>query len=176
MYDAGPQAVEAVRALRVLAQERPQELELFEGFTDAELDGWAVAVPEDVRVVLREIGGLETADHEYRFGPRGRETFADGCWTLGETDFGEGSLITGVGAAGWGPVVAVNPWGPIRMSPSRPRTLPPGSPGSPSGSPWGWRTGRGEVLRPGHPHRRTRRAGRGGRPRTRSARSARRRL
>lgn len=37
--------------------------------------------------------------------------FADGCWTLGETDFGEGSLIVGVGAAGWGPVVAVNPWG-----------------------------------------------------------------
>ncbi|MFE5806788.1 hypothetical protein [Streptomyces sp. NPDC056491] len=111
MYDAGPQAAKAVRALRVLAQERPQELELFEGFTDTELDGWAVAVPEDVRVVLREIGGLETADHEYHFGPRGRETFADGCWTLGETDFGAGSLITGVGAAGWGPVVAVNPWG-----------------------------------------------------------------
>ncbi|MFJ2748162.1 hypothetical protein [Streptomyces sp. NPDC087297] len=111
MYDAGPQAAEAVRALRELAQERPDELELFEGFTDAELDGWAVAVPEEVRVVLREIGGLETKDHEYRFGPRGRETFMDGCWTLGETDFGEGSLIVGVGGARWGPVVAVNPWG-----------------------------------------------------------------
>ncbi|WP_405532750.1 hypothetical protein OG592_35760 [Streptomyces avidinii] len=111
MYDAGPQAAQAVRALRKLAQERPDELELFEGFTDAELDGWAVAVPEEVRVVLREIGGLETEDHEYRFGPRGRERFMDGCWTLGETDFGEGSLIVGVGDARWGPVVAVNPWG-----------------------------------------------------------------
>lgn len=111
MYDAGPQAAEAVRALRELAQERPDELELFEGFTDAELDGWAVAVPEEVRAVLREIGGLETEDHEYRFGPRGRESFTDGCWTLGETDFGEGSLIVGVGGARWGPVVAVNPWG-----------------------------------------------------------------
>ncbi|MCX5307853.1 MULTISPECIES: hypothetical protein [Streptomyces] len=111
MYDAGPSVVDAVRALRELARERPDELELFEGFTDAELDGWAVAVPEEVRGVLREIGGLETEDHEYRFGPRGREVFADGCWTLGETDFGEGSLIVGVGAAGWGPVVAVNPWG-----------------------------------------------------------------
>ncbi|WP_030722907.1 hypothetical protein [Streptomyces sp. NRRL S-237] len=111
MYDAGPSAVDAVRALKELARERPDELELFEGFTDAELDGWAVAVPEEVRGVLREIGGLETEDHEYRFGPRGREVFADGCWTLGETDFGEGSLIVGVGATGWGPVVAVNPWG-----------------------------------------------------------------
>ncbi|MFB7268471.1 hypothetical protein ACFCXH_41025, partial [Streptomyces nojiriensis] len=111
MYEAGPSAVDAVRALKELARERPDELELFEGFTDAELDGWAVAVPEEVRGVLREIGGLETEDHEYRFGPRGREVFADGCWTLGETDFGEGSLIVGVGAAGWGPVVAVNPWG-----------------------------------------------------------------
>lgn len=111
MYEAGPSAVDAVRALKELARERPDELELFEGFTDAELDGWAVAVPEEVRGVLREIGGLETQDHEYRFGPRGREVFADGCWTLGETDFGEGSLIVGVGAAGWGPVVAVNPWG-----------------------------------------------------------------
>lgn len=68
MYDAGPSVVDAVRALRELARERPDELELFEGFTDAELDGWAVAVPEEVRGVLREIGGLETEDHEYRFG------------------------------------------------------------------------------------------------------------
>ncbi|MEV7563467.1 hypothetical protein [Streptomyces sp. NPDC089795] len=111
MYDAGPSAVDAVRALKELARERPDDLELFEGFTDAELDGWAVAVPEEVRGVLREIGGLGTEDHEYRFGPRGREVFADGCWTLGETDFGEGALIVGVGATGWGPVVAVNPWG-----------------------------------------------------------------
>ncbi|MBT2546281.1 hypothetical protein J7E99_37875 [Streptomyces sp. ISL-44] len=112
MNDAGPEAAAAVvRALRELARVRADEVELFDGFTDAELDDWAVPVPEDVRVVLRQIGGLETEEHEYRFGPRGRAVFADGYWTLGELDFGEGSLIVGVGSCGWGPVVAVRPWG-----------------------------------------------------------------
>ncbi|MGW7139260.1 hypothetical protein [Streptomyces xanthophaeus] len=100
-----------VRHLKELAQERPGEVELLEGFTEAEMDGWTVAVPEEVRIVLREIGGVESDDHAYSFGPRGRERFDDGHWTLGEVDFGEGSLIVGVAAAGWGPVVAVSPWG-----------------------------------------------------------------
>ncbi|MGW0752143.1 hypothetical protein [Streptomyces sp. NPDC002587] len=112
MYDGGPEAAAAVvRALRELARERPHEVELFDGFTDAELDGWGVPVPEGVRIVLREIGGLEGEAHTYLFGPRGRAVVADGYWTLGELDFGEGSLIVGVGAVGWGPVVAVRPWG-----------------------------------------------------------------
>ncbi|MGW5847423.1 hypothetical protein ACWFQ8_05545 [Streptomyces sp. NPDC055254] len=113
--DAGPEAAApVVRALRDLARERPDEVELFDGFTDAELDSWPVAVPDGVRAVLRAIGGLEAGEHAYRFGPRGRERFADGCWTLGALDFGEGSLIVGVGSAGWGPVVAVHPWGDDR--------------------------------------------------------------
>ncbi|OKK17402.1 hypothetical protein AMK16_21415 [Streptomyces sp. CB00455] len=111
MDDAGTgAAAAAVRALKQLARQRPDEVELFEGFTEAELDGWPVPVPEGVRVVLREIGGVDTGDHEYRFGPRGRAVFDDGYWTLGELDFGEGSLIVATGADGWGPVVAVNPW------------------------------------------------------------------
>ncbi|MFD3802948.1 hypothetical protein ACFWTC_04795 [Streptomyces sp. NPDC058619] len=109
MNDAGVRAASAaVRALKELAQQRADEVELFDGFTDAELDGWKVPVPDDVRTVLREIGGLETEEHEYRFGPRGRAVFGDGYWTLGEIDFGEGSLIVGVGAESWGPVVGVN--------------------------------------------------------------------
>ncbi|MFD3546693.1 hypothetical protein ACFWUW_13975 [Streptomyces sp. NPDC058655] len=109
MNDAGVRAASAVvRALKELARDRADEVELFDGFTDAAMDGWSVPVPEEVRVVLREIGGMETQEHEYRFGPRGREVFGDGYWTLGELDFGEGSLIVGLGAAGWGPVIGVN--------------------------------------------------------------------
>lgn len=68
--------------------------------------------------MLREIGGVETEDHEYRFGPRGRALFDDGYWTLGELDFGEGSLIVGGGSGGWGAVVAVRTRGTTRRSPS----------------------------------------------------------
>ncbi|GGZ72328.1 hypothetical protein GCM10010371_35260 [Streptomyces subrutilus] len=109
MNDAGVRAASAaVRALKALARERADEVELFDGFTDAELDAWTVRVPPDVRLVLREIGGLETQEHDYRFGPRGRAVFGEGYWTLGELDFGEGELVVGVGDDGWGPVVGVN--------------------------------------------------------------------
>ncbi|MFD9355075.1 hypothetical protein [Streptomyces sp. NPDC060031] len=111
MDDAGTaRAAKAVAALRSLRQ-RGDEVELADGFTDAEMDAWGVDVPEEVRVVLREIGGLETEEHAYGFGPRGRAVFSDGYWTLGELEFGAGSLVVGTGTACWGPVVAVNPWG-----------------------------------------------------------------
>lgn len=102
-------AAVVIRALRELARERPDEVELLDGFTDAELDSWPVEVPDGPRAVLREIGGVETEDEQYAFGPRGRQVFADGYWTLGDLDFGEGSLVVGVGTGDWGPVVSLYP-------------------------------------------------------------------
>ncbi|MFJ3835644.1 hypothetical protein ACIPY6_09000 [Streptomyces sp. NPDC090054] len=118
MADAGAdgRALEVVRALRDLSREQPYGAELLTGFSDAEMDSWTAAVPESVRIVLRGIGGVRTEEDEYVFGPRGRQTFTDGYWTLGAPDFGEGSLIVavgaGAGAAGgvWGPVVTVFPF------------------------------------------------------------------
>ncbi|MFD9307204.1 hypothetical protein ACFWCB_31810 [Streptomyces sp. NPDC060048] len=103
-------AAVVIRALRELARERADEVELLDGFTDAELDAWPVEVPDDLRTLLREIGGVETGDERYAFGPRGRQVFEDGYWTLGDLDFGEGSLIVGAGTGRWGPVVAVYPY------------------------------------------------------------------
>ncbi|MFF4318985.1 hypothetical protein [Streptomyces sp. NPDC001568] len=112
--DAGGRARRVVGALRELAREQPYGAELLTGFPDAEMDSWAVVVPEPVRIVLREIGGVRTEEDEYAFGPRGRQVFADGYWTLGAPDFGEGSLIVAVGSGtagdGWGPVVTVFPF------------------------------------------------------------------
>ncbi|MFD7032410.1 hypothetical protein ACFWAR_30710 [Streptomyces sp. NPDC059917] len=116
----------ALAALRALAAERPGEVELLAGFRDRDLDTWPVPVPEAVRVVLREVGGLEVDDVRLEFGPYGTPRFPDGCWTLSEIHGGEGSLIVGVptagtgtdgggaeggGCADWGPVVAVHTWG-----------------------------------------------------------------
>ncbi|MEU9800639.1 hypothetical protein [Streptomyces sp. NPDC051000] len=99
-----------VGALRELARERSGEVELLDGFTDSELDSWAVEVPEALRIVLREVGGVRTEESEFVFGPRGRQVFADGHWTLGDLDYGEGSLIIGAGNGDWGPVLAVFPY------------------------------------------------------------------
>ncbi|MFI5986084.1 hypothetical protein ACIBEA_35150 [Streptomyces sp. NPDC051555] len=121
----------ALAALRALAAERPDEVELLAGFRDCDFDAWPVRVPEAVRVVLREVGGLEVDYLRLEFGPYGTPRFPDGCWTLGEIHSGEGSLIVGVPTAGagtengagagggtegdgradWGPVVAVHTWG-----------------------------------------------------------------
>lgn len=98
-----------VGALRELARERSGEVELLDGFTDSALDAWTVEVPEALRIVLREIGGVRTEDTEFVFGPRGRQVFTDGHWTLGDLDYGEGSLIVGAGTGDWGPVLAVFP-------------------------------------------------------------------
>ncbi|MEV7723500.1 hypothetical protein AB0P15_02050 [Streptomyces sp. NPDC087917] len=100
-----------VSALRARAAERPEEVVLLDGFTDAELDAWPVEVPEALRRVLREVGGVETEEGEYSFGPRGRQGFEDGCWTVGGLEFGEGSLLVAAGRGDWGPVVAVYPYG-----------------------------------------------------------------
>ncbi|MCX5077044.1 hypothetical protein OHA84_05255 [Streptomyces sp. NBC_00513] len=98
-----------VGALRELARERAGEVEVLDGFTDSEMDAWRVEVPEALRAVLREIGGVRTGESEFVFGPRGRQVFTDGHWTLGDLDYGEGSLIVGAGTGDWGPVVAVFP-------------------------------------------------------------------
>ncbi|CAM5661922.1 hypothetical protein SAVIM338S_06796 [Streptomyces avidinii] len=103
-------AAKVVGALRELARERPGEIELLDGFTDAELDAWPVDVPDGLRTVLRAIGGVRAEDEEFAFGPRGRQVFEDGCWTLGDLDYGEGSLIVGAGVGDWGPVVSVYPY------------------------------------------------------------------
>ncbi|MER6349139.1 hypothetical protein ACWC10_25825 [Streptomyces sp. NPDC001595] len=48
----------AVTELRALAAAHPDLVTLDAGHTDAELDTWPVHVPSDIRVVLREIGGV----------------------------------------------------------------------------------------------------------------------
>lgn len=103
-------AAKVVGALRELARERPGEIELLDGFTDAELDAWPVDVPDELRTVLRAIGGVETEEERFAFGPRGRPVFEDGCWTLGELDQGEGSLIVGAGVGDWGPILSLYPY------------------------------------------------------------------
>ncbi|MET3986893.1 hypothetical protein [Streptomyces sp. PvR034] len=90
----------ALAALRALAAERPDEVELLPGFRDSDFDAWPVRVPEAVRVVLREVGGLEVDYTRLEFGPYGTPRFPDGCWTLGEIHGGEGELIVGVPVAG----------------------------------------------------------------------------
>ncbi|MET9698534.1 hypothetical protein ABZY31_16625 [Streptomyces sp. NPDC006529] len=107
----------ALAALRALADARPGEVVLLDGFRDADVDAWPVPVPEAVRTVLRETGGLEVDGERFEFGPRGTPHFTDGYWTIGELDVGEGSLIVGVPEgeaadhADWGPVLAVHTWG-----------------------------------------------------------------
>lgn len=115
--ESAERARAAVAALRALAARRPDDIALLEGFTDAELDAWPVPVPEAVRVVLRETGGLQAGGFPYVFGPRGgshgRRPFADGHWTLGQLNWGQGSLLVGVDGerrSDWGPVVAVQPY------------------------------------------------------------------
>ncbi len=109
------QAQATVEALRALALGGRDEIELLDGFTDTELDGWAIDVPEAVRVVLRAVGGVSGDDLHLEFGPRGpaarRSPFADGYWTLGEPEEESGSLIVGVDGAGradWGPVITLD--------------------------------------------------------------------
>ncbi|OEJ23607.1 hypothetical protein AR457_02935 [Streptomyces agglomeratus] len=114
--ESAERARAVVAALRSSAARRP-DIALLDGFTDAELDAWPVPVPEAVRVVLRDTGGLEAGGVRYVFGPRGdshgRRPFADGHWTLGELTWGQGSLLVGVGGeqrSDWGPVAAVQPY------------------------------------------------------------------
>lgn len=48
----------AVAELRSLAARFPEFVVLDPGCTDAAMDGWGVPVPEDVRTMLREVGGV----------------------------------------------------------------------------------------------------------------------
>ncbi|MFJ3162823.1 hypothetical protein [Streptomyces kanasensis] len=48
----------AVAELRALAAELPDRVRLEPGCSDRAMDAWPVPVPEDVRTVLREIGGV----------------------------------------------------------------------------------------------------------------------
>ncbi|MEU9105073.1 hypothetical protein AB0D54_12010 [Streptomyces xanthophaeus] len=60
----------AVRHLKELAQQRPGEVELLEGFTETAMDGWTVAVPEDTSTP----SGRAAA---------GASTTATGPWPMG---------------------------------------------------------------------------------------------
>ncbi|GAA2943805.1 hypothetical protein GCM10010446_31350 [Streptomyces enissocaesilis] len=138
-----------VGTLKALAQQRPDAVTLLDGFPDAALDTWPAPVPEAVRVVLRETGGLEADGIPYAFGPRGtphgRRPFADGHWTLGEPHWGQGSLTVGPGGGWRADWSRSRPSGRTtnRKPPSRPRRSPAGSSPSPNGSPTlaRWRNG-----------------------------------
>lgn len=96
------QAHSAISALRA------RGLEVLDGIPGTELDRWPVTVPEAVRVVLREIGGVQVGDVRYEFG---REGFTSGQWWVGQFPGGGESLVVGVGGADWGPVLRSEGWG-----------------------------------------------------------------
>jgi hypothetical protein len=101
-----------VTALRALAERRPGDVTLLDGFDDAELDGWPVRVPEAVRVVLRAVGGVTAGGTTYAFGPSGRpprirSASENATWALSRN----GGVLTATGgetAADWGPVLSVS--------------------------------------------------------------------
>ncbi|WP_030265036.1 hypothetical protein [Streptomyces sp. NRRL B-24484] len=99
----------------LLALRGTDGVELLDGFTDAEMDGWPVPVPEAVRTVLRAVGGVRADDEEHEFGPRRLRpsSFAGGHWEVGSHLATEHTVCVAVGdpdAADWGPVVAVRPF------------------------------------------------------------------
>ncbi|MFJ8547017.1 hypothetical protein ACIRFH_34615 [Streptomyces sp. NPDC093586] len=71
-------AARAVSLLRSLAEEFPGFVRLAPGCTDEEMDAWPVTVPEDIRGVLREIGGVEAEGMPaLRLRPGGAPTSVD---------------------------------------------------------------------------------------------------
>jgi hypothetical protein len=108
---ASAAAEAVVTALRALAEKRPGDITLLDGFGDAELDGWPVRVPQAVRVVLRAVGGVTAGRTTYAFGPsrrrpRIRSDSGDATWALTP----DGAVLTATGgetAADWGPVLSV---------------------------------------------------------------------
>ncbi|MEV7182074.1 hypothetical protein [Kitasatospora sp. NPDC093679] len=99
----------------LLALHGTDGVELLDGFTDAEMDGWPVPVPEAVRTVLRAVGGVRADDEEHEFGPRRLRpsSFAGGRWEVGSHLATEHTVYVAVGdpdAPDWGPVVAVRPF------------------------------------------------------------------
>ncbi|MGW0186770.1 hypothetical protein ACWDV7_13565 [Streptomyces sp. NPDC003362] len=103
-------SLERVRA--AVSALRARGMEPLDGFPDAELDRWPVELPQAVRTVLREVGGVRDGRFRYDFGPRtpGPRDFAQGHWTLGDLPGDDGTLVVGVGASHWGPVIRVQPW------------------------------------------------------------------
>ncbi|MER7109782.1 hypothetical protein [Streptomyces sp. NPDC000229] len=95
------------QAFAAIAALRARGLELLDGIPDSELDGWPVAVPEPVRAVLREIGGVREGAVRYTFGPR----FADEQWAVGDFPDDGTALVVGVRGAEWGPVLRAEGWG-----------------------------------------------------------------
>ncbi|RST14038.1 hypothetical protein E2C00_23875 [Streptomyces sp. WAC05374] len=87
---------------------RARGLDVLGGIPDSELDQWPVAVPEAVRAVLREIGGVRDGDARYEFGP---DHLADGQWWIGDVADDGTSLTVGVGGDAWGPVLRSQGWG-----------------------------------------------------------------
>ncbi|MFJ8648439.1 hypothetical protein ACIRNI_20260 [Streptomyces sp. NPDC093546] len=81
-------------------------VELLDGIPDPELDGWPIAIPEAVRAVLREVGGVRVGRERYDFTPRGLDA---GRW-------GTGDVVVGVGGGeDWGPVVRVQPYDDVEI-------------------------------------------------------------
>jgi hypothetical protein len=103
-------SLEQVRA--ALSELRARGMEPLDGFSDAELDRWQVELPPAVRTVLREVGGMRDGRLRYDFGPRnpGPRDFSQGHWRLGDLPGDDGTLVVGVAASGWGPVIRVKPW------------------------------------------------------------------
>ncbi|PBC66102.1 hypothetical protein BX265_8591 [Streptomyces sp. TLI_235] len=96
----------------LLALRGAEGIELLDGFSEEEMDGWPVPVPEAVREVLREVGGVRADDEEHEFGPRrlSSSSFAGGHWEIGSYLATEHTVYVAVGAPGaadWGPVLAV---------------------------------------------------------------------
>ncbi|MEV3993712.1 hypothetical protein AB0J57_32960 [Streptomyces sp. NPDC049837] len=105
MTESGVDQVQAaISALRA------RGLELRDGIPDSELDRWPVPVPEAVRAVLRETGGVRDGRASYVFGPEG---LTGGQWRIG--DLPEGTTVVALGDEEWGPVVRVQPYDDVEI-------------------------------------------------------------
>ncbi|MEU6238304.1 hypothetical protein [Kitasatospora sp. NPDC047058] len=144
-------AVGTVRLLQRLAEESSGLITLDAGIDDARMDGWPVPVPEDVRVLLRAVGGVrvmvsrsvqnghtsyEHLDFAHPYNA-GRYAGCDTSWYLDHaggtgshwflyTDHGDGHTYVDVDRAtgAWGPVFQF--WDgtdTVRMAPSLPAWL-----------------------------------------------------
>ncbi|MFD0279616.1 hypothetical protein ACFVHB_37790 [Kitasatospora sp. NPDC127111] len=140
-----------VRLLRELAEESSGLITLDPGIDDGRMDGWPVPVPEDVRVLLRAVGGVrvmvsrsvqnghtsyEHLDFAHPYN-EGRYAGCDTSWYLDHaggtgshwflyTDHGDGHTYVDVDRAtgAWGPVFQFwDATDTVRAAPSLPAWL-----------------------------------------------------
>ncbi len=122
---------EAMVLVDRLVAEIPELVQIFPGLRDEEMDSWPVPVPEDVRLLLRRMSGLELLENGYPwdFGvdptvdagtDRWRLGRAGSYWVLRHTGAGDTVYVDVDPATGrWGPVFLIEEeTDVVRLAPS----------------------------------------------------------